>query len=47
VLDFRIAPTIHPLPQYPLAIDVIELASVEVTLSFRENSPSPESQSEH
>src|ERR1700682_5867071 len=36
VWNFGFGPTIHPLPQYPPAIGVCKLASVEVTLSFRE-----------
>src|SRR5260370_27649957 len=40
VCTFGFAPTIHPLPQCPPAIGVSQLASVEVTLSFREKLPS-------
>src|SRR6266851_194003 len=39
VCTFGFAPTIHPLPQCPPAIGVCQLASVEVTLSFREKLP--------
>src|SRR6266853_1130119 len=42
VCTFGFAPTIHPLPQCPPAIGVCQLASVEVTLSFREKLPIPE-----
>src|ERR1700687_4045249 len=47
VWNFGFAPTIHPLPQYPPAIGVCQLASVEVTLSFREKLPIPESAGKH
>src|SRR5204863_23726 len=36
---WNLAPIIHPLPQPPPAAIVYQRASVEVTLSFRENSP--------
>jgi hypothetical protein len=36
---WNLAPIIHPLPQCPPAAVVYKLASVEVTLSFREKSP--------
>src|SRR5258707_2941304 len=36
---WNLAPIIHPLPQCPPAAVVYQRASVEVTLSFRENSP--------
>src|SRR5258707_8134674 len=36
---WNLAPIIHPLPQCPPAAVVYQPTSVEVTLSFRENSP--------
>jgi hypothetical protein len=47
VSNFGFAPTIHPLPQYPPAIGVCQLASVAVTLSFREKIPIPETAAKH
>src|SRR6266851_3418657 len=47
VCSFGFAPTIHPLPQCPPAIGVCQLASVEVTLSFREKLPIPEAAGKH
>jgi hypothetical protein len=40
--NFGFAPTIHPLPPNPTGIGVCQLDSVEVTLSFREKLPIPE-----
>src|SRR5260370_35343050 len=47
VCSFGFAATMHPLPQCPPAIGVCQLASVEVTLSFREKLPIPEPPGKH
>jgi hypothetical protein len=47
VSNFGLAPIIHPLPQYRPAISLCQLASLEVTLSFREKFPIPKTAGKH